>query len=152
PQGSTRGMLRDRLFIRYLIALLLLNTTTMIVGPFLLAYFVRDLGGSVSDVGLLATLEQLMAVGGQILLGLWVTKFSSYRLFKWVMFFPAIIPALWFVAGEPWHVSFAFAAGGIVWAVYNVAIFNLLMEYAPNENIPRYASVQQIVILFAQFL
>ncbi|MCA9847304.1 MAG: MFS transporter [Dehalococcoidia bacterium] len=152
PKGSTRGMLRDRLFIRYLLALLLLNTTTMIVGPFLMAYFIRDLGGSVSDVGLLATLEQTAAVGGQFLLGMWVTKFSSERLFRWILFFPALIPALWFVAGEPWHVTFAFAAGGLVWAIYNVAIFNLLMEYAPNENIPRYASVQQIVILFSQLL
>ncbi|MCA9856113.1 MAG: MFS transporter, partial [Dehalococcoidia bacterium] len=110
------------------------------------------LGGSVSDVGLLATLEQTAAVGGQFLLGMWVTKFSSERLFRWILFFPALIPALWFVAGEPWHVTFAFAAGGLVWAIYNVAIFNLLMEYAPNENIPRYASVQQIVILFSQLL
>lgn len=152
PRGSTRGILRDRLFIRYLLALLALNTTTMITGPFLLVYFVRDLGGSVSDVGLLATLEQVAAVGSQFLLGMWVTKFSSERLFKWVLFFPAIIPAIWLVAGDPWHVSFGFAAGGLIWAVYNVAIFNLLMEYAPNENIPRYASVQQIVILLATFI
>lgn len=152
PKDSTRGMLRDRLFIRYLLALLLLNTTTMIVGPFLLAYFIRDLGGSVSDIGLLATLEQAAAVGSQFLLGMWVTRFSSERLFRWVLFFPALIPALWLVAVEPWHAAFAFAAGGVVWSVYNVAIFNLLMEYAPNENIPRYASVQQIVILFSQLL
>src|SRR5690606_30837023 len=150
--GSTKGMLRDRLFIRYLLALLLLNTTTMIVGPFLLVYFVRDLGGSVSDVGLFATLEQVAAVGSQFLLGMWVAKISSERLFRWVLCFPAIIPALWLVAVEPWHAAFAFAAGGLVWAVYNVAIFNLLMELAPNENIPRYASVQQIVILFSQLL
>ena len=39
-----------------------LNTTTMIVGPFLMAYFIRDLGGSVSDVGLMATLEQVAAL------------------------------------------------------------------------------------------
>ena len=124
----------------------------MIVGPFLMAYFIRDLGGSVSDVGLFATLEQVAAVGSQFLLGVWVAKISSERLFRWVLFFPALIPALWFVAAEPWHAAFAFAAGGFVWAVYNVAIFNLLMEYAPNENIPRYASVQQIVILFSQLL
>lgn len=152
PKGSTRGMLRDRLFIRYLMALLLLNTTTMIVGPFLMAYFIRDLHASVSDVGLMATLEQSAAVGGQFLLGMWVTRVSSERLFRWILFFPALIPALWFVAGEPWHAAFAFAAGGLVWSIYNVAVFNLLMEYAPNENIPRYASVQQIVILFAQLL
>src|SRR5690606_33973878 len=104
------------------------------------------------DVGLLATLEQGAAVGGQFLLGMWVTRFSSDRLFKWVLFFPALIPALWLVSGEPWHVSSAYVAGGLIWAVYNVAAFNLLMEYAPNENIPRYASVQQIVILAASFL
>ncbi|MQC18122.1 MAG: MFS transporter [Chloroflexi bacterium] len=149
PAGSTRGMLRDRRFIRYLLALLLLNATTMIVGPFFMAYFVRDLGGSVSDVGLLATLEQAVAVGAQFLLGLWVTKFTTERLFKVMMFFPALVPLLWLFAGEPWHAAFPFAAGGLIWAVYNVATFNLLMEYAPNENIARYAAVQQIVVLFA---
>jgi predicted MFS family arabinose efflux permease len=149
PAGSTRGMLRDRRFIRYLLALLVLNTTTMVVGPFFLAYFVRDIGGSVSDVGLLATLEQILAVGAQFLLGLWVTRVTSERLFKVVLFFPALIPLVWLWVGEPWHAALPFAIGGLVWAVYNVATFNLLMEYAPNENIPRYAAVQQIVVLFA---
>jgi MFS family permease len=152
PRGSTRAMFRDRYFIRYLAALGLLNVTTMIVGPFFLAYFIRDLGGSVSDVGLLATLEQILAVGGQFLLGMWVTRFSSERLFKITMFFPALIPALWLVVGEPWEAAFPFAAGGLVWGIYNVGIFNLLMEYAPNENIPRYAAVQQTVILAASFI
>ncbi len=149
PPGSTRGMLRDRRFIRYLLSLLLLNATTMIVGPFLMAYFIRDLGGSVSDVGLMATLEQVLAVGAQFFLGLWVTRMATERLYKVMVFFPALVPLLWFFAGEPWHAAFPFAAGGLIWAVYNVATFNLLMEYAPNENIPRYAAVQQIVVLFA---
>ncbi|MEX2373387.1 MAG: MFS transporter [Dehalococcoidia bacterium] len=152
PRGSTRGMLGDRAFVRYLASLLMLNATTMIVGPFFLAYLVRDLGGSVSDVGLLATLEQVLAVGGQFALGMWVTRFSSERLFKFAMFFPALIPLLWLFASEPWHAAFPFAAGGLVWAVYNVGTFNLLMEYAPNDNIPRYAAVQQIVVLFASFV
>ncbi|MDA0815255.1 MAG: MFS transporter [Chloroflexi bacterium] len=150
PPGSTRGMLRDRRFIRYLLALLLLHSTTMVVGPFLLAYFVRDLGGSVSDVGLLATLEQVVAVAAQFLLGLWVTKFTTERLFKVMMFFPALVPLFWYLAGEPWHAAFPFAVGGLVWAVYNVSAFNLLLEYASNENIASYAAVQQIVVLFAQ--
>ncbi len=152
PAGSTVGMLRDRRFIRYLVALFVLNTTTMVVGPFFLAYFVRDLGGSVSDVGLLATLEQVLAVGAQFLLGMWVTRFSTERLFKITLFFPALIPLLWLVVQDPWQAALPFAVGGLVWAVYNVALFNLLMEYAPNENIPRYAAVQQTVIFLAQLL
>lgn len=152
PRGSTAGMLRDRPFIRYLLTLLVLNSTTMVVGPFFLAYFVRDLGGSVSDVGLMATLEQSLAVGAQFLLGMWVTRFATERLFKMSLFLPAVIPAIWLVVQEPWQAAFPFAIGGLAWAVYNVALFNLLMEYAPNANIPRYAAMQQTVIFFANLI
>ncbi|MCK9487106.1 MAG: MFS transporter [Dehalococcoidia bacterium] len=152
PRGSTSGMLRDRRFIRYLGALLVLNAATMVVGPFFLAYFVRDLGGSVSDVGLLATLEQSLAVGAQFLLALWVTRFNTERLFKVSLFLPALIPAAWLLVQEPWQAAVPFGLGGIGWAIYNVALFNLLMEYAPNQNIPRYAALQQTVIFFANLI
>lgn len=152
PRGSTSGMLRDRHFIRYLGALLVLNAGTMVVGPFFLAYFVRDLGGSVSDVGLLATLEQGLAVGAQFMLGFWVTRFNTERLFKASLFLPVLIPVAWLLVQEPWQAAVPFALGGVGWAIYNVALFNLLMEYAPNQNIPRYAALQQTVIFFANLV
>jgi len=152
PAGSTRAMLADRRFVRFLLALFVLNTTTMIVGPFFIAYLVRDLGGSASDVGLFTTLEAAAAVGAQVVLGLTVSRITSERLVKVILFFPALIPALWYMTDSPWQAAFPFAAGGIIWAIYNVAIFNLLMEYAPIANIPRYAALQQTFILLAQFL
>ena len=63
-----------------------------------------------------------------------------------------MIPALWYFTDASWQAAFPFAVGGVVWAIYNVAVFNLLMEYAPTANIPRYAAVQQTFILLAQFL
>lgn len=42
--------------------------------------------------------------------------------------------------------------GGAAWAAHNVLSFNLLMEHALPDNIPRYAAAQQTIILTASFV
>ena len=152
PRGSIREMLADGFFTRYLAATFMLHTTTMIVGPFFAAYLVRDLGATTAEVGVLATVDLGAAVAAQLALGFVVSRYPTERLVRIVMFTSPLIPFVWLFAQTPWHAAIPHLIGGASWAVYNVVSFNLLMEYAPPKNIPRYAATHQMTVLVASFL
>jgi MFS family permease len=152
PRGLTGAMLRDRLFVRYLASTFVLHTTTMIVGPFFAAYLVRNLSATTAEVGMLATVDQVAAVAAQLGLGLIVARYSTERMMRWLMLAMPFIPLLWLPATEPWHAILPHIVGGSTWAMYNVIAFNLMMDYAPSHNIPRYAATHQMTLLAASFV
>ena len=124
----------------------------MIVGPFFAAYLVRDLGATTTEVGVLGSVDGTAAVIGQLALGLVIARIAPERLMRLVMLCLPIIPLVWLIPREPWQAVLPNLLGGSVWAIYNVSAFNLLMEYAPRDNIPRYAATQQLTVLAASFL
>lgn len=150
--GSTGALLRDRTFVRFMTATLLLHTSAMLVGPFLVAYVVRQLQAQPGQVGILAAVEAGAGILGQFALGLVVTRAASARLFRWLLFGMPVAPLLWLLPRTWWHAALPNAAGGAAWAAHNVLAFNLLMEQAPPGNLPRYASAQQTVTLAASFV
>lgn len=151
-RGSTRAMLRDRGFMRFLSGTLLLHTTTMIAGPFFAAYLVRDLGASATAVGALATVDALSSVVGQYAAGHIAVRYGSLRLLKGSMFLLPLLPLLWAVSTSPWHPLLPNLIGGAAWAAFNLASFNLLLEYAPPQNLPRYAATHQSAVLASSLI
>lgn len=150
--GSTRALLRDRAFVRYLSATFVLHTAMMVVGPFFVVYLVSELRAQPGQVGLLAAVEAGGAVLGQFVLGLFIAKQATARLFRWLLFAMPLVPLLWLWPRVWWHATVPNLASGASLGVHNVLSFNLLMEYAPTDNLSRYAAAQQTVVLTASFL
>ncbi len=150
--GSTGALLKDDAFVRFMASTFVLHTATMVVGPFLTAYLVRELHTQPGQVELLSTVEAGAAVVGQFILGYFIVRSSAARLFRWLSFAFPLIPLLWLLPQTWWHAIVPNIAGGAGWAAYNALSFNLLMEHAPADNIPRYAAAQQTIILAASFL
>jgi len=46
----------------------------------------------------------------------------------------------------PWQVTFINATGGLLWAGYNLANFNLLLELTPDEQRPRAVALFQTIV------
>jgi MFS family permease len=151
-RGRTRAMLSDRGFRRYLAGTFVLHATTMITGPFFAAYLVRELGASATQVGLLGTIDAGSAVVGQFVAGWLAVRYGSTRLLRWSMFLLPLLPALWYLAANPWDTAWPHLIGGAAWAAFNLASFNLVLDSAPEENIPRYAATHQIAVLSASFV
>ena len=145
--GSTGAMLRDRGFVRFLSGTLLLHSSTMIAGPFFAAYLVRDLGATATAVGVLATVDALSTVLGQYASGRLAVSRGSVWLLKSSMLLLPLLPLLWAASTSPWHPLVPNLIGGAAWAAFNLASFNLVLEYAPPENLPRYAATHQSAVL-----
>jgi MFS family permease len=152
PRGSTRAMLRDRGFMRFLTGTLVLHSSTMIAGPFFAAYFVRNLGATATLVGALATVEAVSSVLGQYAAGRLAVRRGSIWLLKVSMFLVPLLPLLWAASTRPWQPLVPALLGGAAWAAFNLASFNLLLDYAPEENLPRYAATHQSAVLASSLI
>jgi predicted MFS family arabinose efflux permease len=148
----TRAVLRDAAFVQYLSATFVLHTSAMVVGPFFAVYLVRELQAQPGQVGLLATVEAGGAVLGQFVLGFFIARSATAKVFRRLLLSMPVVPLLWLLPRIWWHAALPNVVGGAAWAVHNVLAFNLLMEHAPTDNLPRYAAAQQTVVLTASFV
>jgi predicted MFS family arabinose efflux permease len=57
-----------------------------------------------------------------------------------------ILPILWFLSSELWHIFPINILGGTLWAGYNIASFNFLLIIAPVEQRARYTALYQIAV------
>ena len=152
PAASTRELLADATFIRFLLGILTLNVMAQVAVPFFAPYMVHHLEASPTEIGMLATVSAVGGVLGQIGAGPVAERFGSDRMLRWSMLFIPTLPLMWVFASEPWHAAIPNLFGGIVWAGFHLAEFNLLLENAPERNLSRYAAAHQSTLLIATLI
>ena len=57
-----------------------------------------------------------------------------------------VLPIIWYFVNSAWQAIPINIIGGILWAGYSLAGFNLLLEIAPAEQRPRYSALYQIAV------
>jgi MFS family permease len=150
-RGVVREVLADRNFVYFLAGAALWNIGLHGAGPFFNIYLSENLDASRLWIGALSALPAITGLGGLLYFG----RAMDLRGTKWVMVFTGCIiptlPAAWLFVGEPWHVIFLNAYGGVVWAGYNLAALNMLLVVSPRDRRPRYAAAYQTVVFAAAF-
>ncbi len=105
-----------------------------VASPFFNVYLVTGLHGTSANVGIATGVMALTGLAGQALFG----KLSDRRGNRAVLVLTGILipllPLGWVFAREPYHVYIINTAAGILWAGYNLASFNLLLELSPLEE------------------
>jgi MFS family permease len=59
------------------------------------------------------------------------------------------LPLAWVFVTAPWQTSFVEAFGGLIWAGYNMANFNLLLEMTPDERRAEAVALYQTVVFLS---
>ena len=147
-----RKALGDARFRRYLLAMVVLHGFSTISGPFVIVHMVRTLGASPTEVGMMATGESIAAVAGQLAMSALLLRFSSRQLFVLAITGIATAPVAWVLITEPWQAALPVLIGGTAWAICHLAVFNLLIEYAPRDDLPEYVAAQQLAMLGVGFV
>jgi MFS family permease len=151
PQGQPSA-LRDRNFLWFVGASGLFNLFVMLAGPFFAVYLVQELGASTLWVGITAAATPLGGIVAQPIIG----KLNDRLGAKWLLVASGltipVLPWLWIIATEPWHIVFLNLLGGVLWAANLLATFNLVLAIAPPDKRPSYSGLQQGAVFFASFL
>jgi MFS family permease len=128
------------------------NMALQVAAPFFNVYLVSHLHASVTTVGLLASVTSLTALIGQQLFGRLLAKKGAL----WVQWSTGLLipllPLSWILITAPWQVALINSWGGLLWAGYNLANFNLLLELTPDDQRPRAVALYQMAVFSSAVL
>jgi len=124
----------NRLFLNFVLLRLLWDFAVQVGGPYFSVYQVEVLNSPANVIGLLATASSFSRMIGLRVWGRlldrkgarWVTTVASLTI--------PVLPFIWVVARQPWHIVFASLPGGFLWAGFEIGAFALLLELLGEED------------------
>ena len=151
PRIHTAAIARNVQFRTFVTATFALHFATMIAGPFFTVYLKNDLHASNFEVGWLTTASAVTGLLAQLVCGelqhrrgaLWLTRVALVVL--------PTLPIMWFFLDAPWMVLAPNLLGGFMWAAFNLANFQLLLEVTPEQNREEYVAVFHMTVFAALF-
>jgi MFS family permease len=157
PQAVTKhvaGQLRRAIretpgYMGFVVSAIVWNFALQIAGPFFNVYLVSDLGGNTATVGIVTSISSIFALAGQMVLGKWMDRKGAIWLAIVTGIPISILPMLWAAYTAPWQVGVNNAFGGFLWAGYNLANFNLLLQLTPNAGRARAVALYQTGVFAA---
>ncbi len=148
--GQLRRALRETPgYLGFVISAVVWNFALQLAGPFFNVYLVTNLGANSATVGLVTSVSSFTALGGQLLLGKWMDRKGAVWLAIVTGIPISILPMLWVTYSDPWQVAVNNVFGGFLWAGYNLANFNLLLQLTPNEGRARAVALYQTGVFAA---
>lgn len=149
-----RGQLRRTLaeqpgYLGFVVSAIVWNFALQIAAPFFNVYLVSNLGADSATVGIVTSISSITAIGGQMLMGKWMDRKGAVWLAIVTGIPISILPMMWVAYTAPWQVGINNAFGGFLWAGYNLANFNLLLQLTPNEGRARAVALYQTGVFAA---
>ena len=141
-----RAMKHSPRFIGLIVSSLVWNLSLQIAAPFFNVYLVSEYQAPAATIGILAGVFSLFALFGQRAFG----KLMDMRGASWVQAVTGLLiplsPLAWAFITAPWQVGIINAFSGFLWAGYNLANFNLLLELTPDQQRERGVALFQLAV------
>jgi MFS family permease len=156
-QTRQTGSLREAIksspgYLGFVVSGFVWNFALQIAAPFFNVYLVTELGASVGLVGLFTSISSLASLGGQLIFGKVLDRRGSVFLQLATGFPIAVLPVMWVFYTEPWQVGINNLFGGFLWAGFNLANFNLLLQVTPDVGRARAVALYQTGVFASAFL
>jgi len=136
----------DRNFMIYCVYTAIWTFSLSIAAPFFSVYMVQDLNATAAIVGVTVIVSRLASLPAQKFFGGLADNWGSRKLMMVTGFIIPILPFLWLLTSEPWHVYPINMLGGAIWAGYGIGSFNFLLSVSPAEQRARYTAIYQIAV------
>lgn len=128
------------------------NFALQVAAPFFNVYLVTHLGANAGTVGLFASISSLTAMVGQLVFGKVLDRRGAVFL-QLVTGLPIVLlPVMWIFYTAPWQAGVNNIFGGFLWAGFNLANFNLLLQVTPNVGRARAVALYQTGVFASAFI
>ncbi len=136
----------DRTFLAFTLIMMVWTFGVQVAGTYFTVYQKNVLQSTTRLIGLLTTVTAVTGLIGQRVWGRLIDQRGS----RWVLTLCGLIipnmPFLWIFVTRPWHVVFISLQSGFLWAGFNVANFNLLLEL-PDPKLRTQASASYTTLI-----
>jgi MFS family permease len=156
-QVRQSGSLRDAIksspgYLGFVLSGFVWNFALQVAAPFFNVYLVTQLGANAGTVGLFASISSLTAMGGQLFFGKVLDRRGAVFL-QLVTGFPIVLlPVMWVFYTAPWQAGVNNIFGGFLWAGFNLANFNLLLQVTPSVGRARAVALYQTGVFASAFI
>lgn len=156
-QVRQSGSLRDAVksspgYLGFVLSGFVWNFALQVAAPFFNVYLVTHLGANASTVGLFASISSLTSMIGQMFFGRVLDRRGAVFL-QLVTGFPIVLlPVMWIFYTEAWQAGVNNLFGGFLWAGFNLANFNLLLQVTPNVGRARAVALYQTGVFASAFI
>jgi len=130
-------------FIRLCAVSTLWSFGVNIASPFFIVFLADQVQAPAATLGVVSAVSTLSALPAQRLFGVWVDRKGTAWVKRLTGFLIPVVPALWGFIRHSWQAYPLQVFSGFVWAGYNLATFNFLLEMTPEETRPRFVAFQQ---------
>ena len=117
-----------------------------VASPFFNVYLVTGLHGTSANVGVATGVAALTGLAGLALFGNLSDRRGNRAVLVLTGVLIPLLPFAWTFAREPYHVYIINTASGVLWAGYNLASFNMLLELSPFEEREAGVALYQSVV------
>jgi len=139
----------QREFLFFTATSALWNFSINIAGPFFSVYLVKDLHADAAMIGLTSIASSIATMLAQRKVGDLNDRWGARRLTMISGLTIPIVPLMWVFSSQAWHVIVINLIGGVLWAAYNLASFNYLLQITPADNRARYSAMFQVIVTAA---
>lgn len=137
------------LFFRFCMVMALWNLALNVAGPFFNVYMAQKLGFTAAMIGLATIASSLTRVLTQRKIGELADRWGPARV-QWLgMLLIPVLPILWMLARELWHVLLINSLAGVLWGAFELASFNFLLVFMPEQRRARFSAIFQVVMTIA---
>jgi MFS family permease len=141
--ASLRG---DRNFLAFCLYAMVWNFSLNIAGPFFNVYLVKALNTTAFMVGFLSIVSSMAGLPALRWFGQLNDRWGPHKVILLTGSIIPVVPFAWYFITSAWHVVPINILSGFLWAGYNLAMFNLLLAIAPEEQRARYSAIFQISV------
>lgn len=145
-RGLVSTLQTDKNFLTFWIYTAIWTFSLNIAGPFFNVFLVRDLKTTASLIGIIAVVGKIAALPSQRIFGLLADRWGPRKLMWLTTIMIPLLPISWYFVQASWQAIPINIVGGVLWAGYNLASFNMLLEIAPADQRARYSALYQIAI------
>lgn len=122
------------------------NMGLQVAAPFFNVYLVSELDASATVVGVLAAVAAFAALFGQRYFGGAIDSRGSFWVMRFCGFIIPFAPLAWGLVTASWQVVPINIVSGFLWAGYNLANFNILLEMTPDLHRARAVALYQTAV------
>ena len=146
PGGMWRVAKNSPGYLGLVISAFVWNMALQLAAPFFNVYLVSELDATAAMIGVLAAIASFSALLGQRYFGHALDSKGSFWVMRLCGFSIPFAPIAWGFVTAPWHVVPINLMVGFLWAGYNLANFNLLLEMTPDTHRARAVAMYQTAV------
>lgn len=140
PKGWYNAMRINREFVIFTSYLTFMNFAIDVAAPFYAVYMLKNLNIGYEWFAIAVVIGALARAATQQYWGKLNDRFGSRKILIIGGFLGCFVPFGWMLVSNVWHVLIIKIYDGVVFAGFDLVVFNYLLEVAPAKSRPKYVA------------